>query len=150
MCHQDSPQQDSSGIAIDFRLDGKLFNIRRLPATKQLCIEQVPELQYADDCAFVAHTPEDLQTVLAVAVRAYSRMGLTVNTTKTEVVCQWSTKVPPTLPAFSVGDEQISLFKYLGSILAEDETLQELDVLFPVKTCRNACSCLYHQQGGLL
>ncbi len=115
--------ENSSGIAVDFRLDGNLFNIRRLQATRKLFREHVLELQYADDCAFVAHTPEDLQTVLDVAVRAYSRMGLTVNTTKTEVVCQWSTNVPPTLPAFTVGNEQLSVvpsFKYLGSILTED------------------------------
>ncbi len=53
-------------------------------------------------------------------------MLLTVNTTKTEGVSQcphWSTNVPPTLPAFTVGDEQLSVvpyFKYLGSIHAED------------------------------
>ncbi len=99
--------ENSSGIAEDFRLDGNLFNIRRLQATRKLFREHVLELQYADDCAFVAHTPEDLQTVLDVAVRAYSRMGLTVNTTKTEVVCQWSTNAPPTLPAFTVGNEQL-------------------------------------------
>ncbi|XP_016110934.1 small G protein signaling modulator 1-like [Sinocyclocheilus grahami] len=95
----------------------------RLHATKKLCRERVLELQYSDDCAFVAHTPEDLQTVLVVAVRAYSRIELTVNSTKTEVVCQWSTNVPPTLPAFTVRDEHLSVvpsFKYLGSILAED------------------------------
>ncbi len=43
--------------------------------------------------------------------------------TKTEVVCQWSTNVPPTLPAFTVGNEQLSVvpsFQYLGSILTED------------------------------
>ncbi len=115
--------ENGSGIAVDFRLDGNLFNIRRLQATRKLFREHVLELQYADDCVFVAHTPEDLQTVLDVAVRAYSRMGLTVNTTKTEVVCQWSTNVPPTLPAFTVGNEQLSVvpsFKYLGSILTED------------------------------
>ncbi len=113
----------SSGIAVDFRLDGNLFNIRRLQATRKLFREHILELQYADDCAFVAHTTEDLRTVLDVAVRAYSRMGLTVNTTKTEVVCQWSTNVPPTLPAFTVGNEQLSVvpsFIYLGSILTED------------------------------
>ncbi len=50
-------------------------------------------------------------------------MGLTVNTTKAEVVCQWNTSVPPTLPLFTAGDKQLSVvpsFKYLGSILSED------------------------------
>lgn len=45
------------GVIIDFRLDGKLFNIRRLQATNNLSSENIIELQYADDCALVAHTP---------------------------------------------------------------------------------------------
>lgn len=108
--------ENSSGIAVDFRLEDNLFNIRRLHATTKLYRERVLGLQYA-------HTSEDLQTVLAVAVKAYSRIGLTVNTSKTEEVCQWNTNVLPTLPAFTVGHEQLSVvpsFKYLGSILAED------------------------------
>ncbi|KAJ3581739.1 hypothetical protein NHX12_016288, partial [Muraenolepis orangiensis] len=55
-------------------------------ATTKLQRERVIELQYADDCALVSHNPQDLQSVLTAAVRAYSRMGLTVNTIKTEVV----------------------------------------------------------------
>lgn len=45
---------------------------------------QILELQHVDDCALVAHTPEDLQTTLVAVVNAYSRLGLSVNTTKTE------------------------------------------------------------------
>lgn len=118
--------EDSSGVAVEFRLDGNLFNIRRLQATTKLHRDRVLELQYADDCALVSHTPQDLQSVLTAAVRAYSRMGLTVNTTKTEVVCQWSATIPPTPPAFTVADEQLSVvpsFKYLGSILSEDSSI---------------------------
>lgn len=50
----------SNGITIDFRLDGNLFNIRRFQATTKVSAIRVLELQYADDCMLVAHTPEDL------------------------------------------------------------------------------------------
>lgn len=61
---------------------------------------QVLELQYADDCMLLAHTPEDLQTILVAAVKTYSRLGLSVNT-KTEVICQWKLSSPPTMPVFN-------------------------------------------------
>ena len=78
--------EDSSGVAVDFHLDGNLFNIRRLQATTKLQRERIFDLQYADDCALVSHSPQDLKSILTAAVRAYSRMGLTVNTIKTVVV----------------------------------------------------------------
>ncbi|KAJ4930020.1 hypothetical protein JOQ06_019036 [Pogonophryne albipinna] len=118
--------EDSSGVAVDFRLDGNLFNIRRLQATTKLQRERVIELQYADDCALLSHSPQDLQSVLTAVVRAYSRMGLTVNTIKTEVVCQWSANIPSTPPTFTAAGEQLSVvpsFRYLGSILSEDNTI---------------------------
>jgi hypothetical protein len=56
--------EDSSGDAVDFRMDGNLFNIRRLQASPKVSTEQVLKLKYADDCALVAHTQEDLQSIL--------------------------------------------------------------------------------------
>ncbi|KAJ3602332.1 hypothetical protein NHX12_030091 [Muraenolepis orangiensis] len=53
-------------------------------------------------------------------------MGLTVNTIKTEVVCQWSANIPSTPPTFTAAGEQLSVvpsFRYLGSILSEDNTI---------------------------
>ncbi|KAJ3595328.1 hypothetical protein NHX12_004632 [Muraenolepis orangiensis] len=53
-------------------------------------------------------------------------MGLTVNTIKTEVVCQWSADIPSTPPTFTAAGEQLSVvpsFRYLGSILSEDNTI---------------------------
>lgn len=118
--------EDNSGVTVVYRLDGNLFNIRRLQATTKLHRVRVLELQYADDCALVAHTPQDLQAVLDAAVKAYSRMGLTINITKTEVVCQWSTNIPPTPPIFNITGKNLSVvpsFKYLGSILSEDNNI---------------------------
>ena len=118
--------EESSGVPVDYRLDGNLFNIRRLQATTKLHRVRILELQYADDCALVAHTPQDLQAVLDAAVKAYSSMGLTINITKTEVVCQWSTNIPSILPIFTIADKHLSIvpsFKYLGSILSEDNNI---------------------------
>lgn len=92
--------ESSSGITVDFRLDGNLFNIRRFQASTKVSAMQVLELQYADDCMLLAHTPEDLQTILVAAVKTYSRLGLSVNT-KTEVICQWKLSSPPTMPVFN-------------------------------------------------
>lgn len=62
--------ENSSGVAVDFRLDGNCFNIRRPQANTKLHGAKVFELQYADDCALVSHMPQDLQSVLDPAVRA--------------------------------------------------------------------------------
>ncbi len=78
----------NSGVAVDYRLDRNLFKIRRLQATTKLSREWFVRLQYTDDYALVTHSPQDLQSILTVAVKAYSRMGLSANITKTEVVCQ--------------------------------------------------------------
>lgn len=76
--------EEQAGVTIDFRRDGNLFNFRKLQATTKLTSEKVIELQYADDCALVAHTPEALQSTLSAAVTAYCRMGLMINTQKTD------------------------------------------------------------------
>lgn len=102
-------------------VDGNLFNLRRLHATNKLRRKRVLELLYADDSALMAHTPEDLQTTV-------------VDTTKIEMVCQMITSVPPTLPAVTIGDEQLSVmpsFKYLGNILSQHSGIDN-DIQSPI------------------
>ena len=41
--------EDNSGVTLAYRLDGNLFNIRRLQATTKLHRVKILELQYADD-----------------------------------------------------------------------------------------------------
>lgn len=62
--------EENSGVSVVYRLDGNLFNIRRLQATTKLHTVRILELQYADDYALVAHTPEDMQAVFDAAVKA--------------------------------------------------------------------------------
>ena len=116
LCHQSIAQDDMIGI--EFRLDGNLFNIRRLKAHTRTLINFILELQYADDCALVAHTPEALQRALDIIAGLYQSLGLKMNINKTEVLCQRRNEGPPI--AFTVNNEevkQVSNFKYLGSIV---------------------------------
>ena len=46
------------GIELDYRLDGKLFNLRRLKAKTKVMKTAVIYLQYADDCAILVHSVE--------------------------------------------------------------------------------------------
>ena len=42
------------------------------------------ELQYADDCAVVADSPESIQEVLSYMAVHYKQLGLNINVQKTE------------------------------------------------------------------
>ena len=47
----------SEGIPLRYRLDGSLFNLRRLQARTRTAVDHILELQYADDTALVSHSP---------------------------------------------------------------------------------------------
>ena len=78
----------SDGVQIQYRLDGNLFNIRRLQAFTKTTTQHILELQYADDCALLAHSPESLQCALNVVASIYSAIGLQMNIKKTQIVAQ--------------------------------------------------------------
>ncbi|KAK0135214.1 Craniofacial development protein 2 [Merluccius polli] len=75
------------------------------------------DLQYADDAAFLSHTPDGLQRSLDVISETYHRAGLIVNTKKTEVL----PSVPPAgAPILTISGTQlknIGIFTYLGTNL---------------------------------
>ena len=84
--------------------------------------EHVSELQYADDCALIAHTPEDLQHSLTALHEVYSLLGLAINPTKTEILYQWH--VPPDqIPDITINDTALKItnqFVYLGAVISAD------------------------------
>lgn len=80
---------DNIGVSVDYRLDGNLFNIRTLQETTTLHRVKVLELQCADDGSLVSHILQDLQSVLYAAVRAYSRLGITISTHTTCLYWYW-------------------------------------------------------------
>jgi len=107
-----------NGITVKYRLDGNLFNQRRLNTQSKTSVIHSYELQYADDTALVSHTADGLQQLLDGMVGAYSRAGL-VNIIKTEILQQGtSPNLAP--PIFNIKDCTIANedeFVYLGTVL---------------------------------
>ena len=122
--HQSTALEDM--ISISFRFDGNLFNIKRLQARTKTTINHILELQYADDCALVAHTPEALQRSLNAIAGLYESMGLKMNTTKTEILVQRQNPEPPlTFYANNAELQQVNSFTYLGSIISERHNIDD-------------------------
>lgn len=110
-------------VAIKYRLDGSLFNLRRLNATTKTSVCNILDLQYADDTAIAATSDEALQINLCAYASSYHRMGLKVNTRKTEVMCQLSsTNVPQPPPLTIEGSilNNVDCFTSLGSALSSN------------------------------
>ena len=113
-------------VAIQIRLDGSLFNFRTLQSHIKTVTEYALELQFAADCALVAHTPQALQRPLNVIAGLYEAMGLKMNVNKTEILTQRQNPEPPL--TFYISDDeirQVSSFKYLGSIISEKHSIDE-------------------------
>ena len=109
--------QSSDFVGIEYRLDGGLFNLRRLQVKTKTSSAMISALQYADDAAFPSLTADGLQRSLDVMSEAYLRAGLIINATKTEILSTSS----PDAPTFSINGNQLENsenFTYLGSNLS--------------------------------
>ena len=110
------------GTVITYRFDGSLFDLKRLRAQKKVSHRSIRELQYADDCALIAHTPAALQHSINTLKSVYSDMGLVINASKTEILFQWHA---PPLEVPDIELDGVTLkttneFVYLGGALSSD------------------------------
>ena len=74
------------GVELDYRLDGRLFNLSHLKAKKEVMKLAVIDRQYADDCVILVHSAEELQTSLDLFTEAYQNLRLSINIRKTKVI----------------------------------------------------------------
>jgi exonuclease III len=112
-----------AGIHVSYRTDRSVFDLRKLQARTKTSLGHFCELQYADDCALVAHTVDGLQALLRTIASLYERFGLQINVQKTEVLQYFPDNPEAELHVFNVGDSalrNVPTFKYLGSFLSED------------------------------
>ena len=109
----------TSGVGISYRLDGNLFNLRRLAARTKVTQSRVLDLQFADDAAFIDSCPNKLQETVTEMCRAYSRAGLKVSIEKTEVMSSVAhVEDQPDIVCEGQILRSVDQFKYLGSILS--------------------------------
>ena len=95
--------QSSDFVGIEYRLDGGLFNLRRLQAKTKTSSAVISALQYTDDAAFPFRTADGLQRSLDVMSETYLCAGLIINTTKTDI---HRTSLPDT-PIISIGGNRL-------------------------------------------
>ena len=76
------------GVYIRYRLDGSLFNLRRLRAHTKTEERLLRDLLFADDAALVAHTERALQRITSCFADDSQLFGLAVSLKKTKVLHQ--------------------------------------------------------------
>lgn len=107
----------SRSVSIRYRTDRDLFDTCKLKAQTKCRRMFISELQYADDCALVAASPNDLQTTINTFNEAYTALGLKINAGKTKIL---ETRTSQDL--FAVSEEAIEKvdhFCYLGSTVTK-------------------------------
>ena len=115
------------GIYIKYRLNGSLFDLSRLRAKTKRVERLVTEALFADDCALMAHTEVDLQLIVSKFAEASQLFGFTISLGKTDVLYQPSPAStvhdPPTILIGDTDLKTVEHFKYLGSVISSDCSL---------------------------
>ena len=120
---QDAFKDCSIGVMIIFRSDGGIFNLQRLIARTKVCLLLLHELLFADNCALIAYTEDELQSILNDFARAASRYDFTISIKKFEVMFQPKPGSSPCDPVINIGDEQMKVvqkFCYLGGFFSQN------------------------------
>ena len=124
------------GVYLRYRLDGSLFDLRRLTAKTKTVEITVLEALFADDCAVMAHSESDLQIIVNKFAEASRLFCLTISLGKTEVLFQPAPAAVAHRPTISIDGTQLKTvddFKYLGSVISSDGSL---DKEISVRMCK--------------
>ncbi|KAI5735577.1 hypothetical protein M8J77_020203 [Diaphorina citri] len=76
----------NAGVKLELRNDSNMFCKRGFRAKTKIKEAAILDLLFADDCALVANSADELQDVLNIFTRTASRLGQQVNVKKTEVM----------------------------------------------------------------
>ena len=116
------------GVYIKYRSDGSVFDLRRLSARTKTVERLILEALFADDCALLAHKENHLQTIVNRFAEASKLFGLTISLGKTEVMVQAAPNTTKPQPAITIDGVQLKCvesFKYLGSTISADGSLDK-------------------------
>ena len=122
----DAFSDETPGIPVRYRCDGKLFNPRRLQAVTKVTETVIRDLLFADDCALNATTEHEMQQEMDNFSSACDNFGLTISTKKTEVLHQpapGDVYKEPNITVKGQRLEAVEHFTYLGSTLSRSATV---------------------------
>ena len=125
---KDAFQDTEDAIAIRYRTDGKLFNLKRLQAKTKVKEEMVRDFLFADDCALNAGSEDGMQRSMDKLSTACDDYGLTISTRKTEVMHQPAPHEEYVEPSITVNGQTLQAvdkFTYLGSTLSRTTLIDE-------------------------
>ena len=125
------------------RKDSDLFNVAQFKAKSKTSIKVVREMLFAD-IALVAHSAEEMQSLVEKFARAASQFRFKINIKKTECLYepskfQLSTSLPEEI---SIGSEPP--VKYLGSTVSDDARLEDELLLKMGRACKR---CVWRLEG---
>ena len=123
--------EDEDFVYIRYRLDGSLFNLRRLQAHTKTYEGLIMDLLFADDAALVAHTQSALQRITSCFAESAQLFELEVSLKKTEVLHQPAPQDAYLAPHISIVEivlKSVQQFSYLGcAILSNAKIDWEID-----------------------
>ena len=124
----DAFHDNDLGALIRFRTDGNVFNLRRLKSSTRTSKLLIKDLLFADDCALLAHTIDDIQAITNAFARSARRFGLTISLKKTEVMYQPKPGADYSAPIITIDNNPLNVvdkFTYLGSTLSQNAMIDD-------------------------
>ena len=124
----DAFHDNDLGALIRFRTDGNVFNLRRLKSRTRTSKLLIKDLLFADDCALLAHTIDDIQAITNAFARSARRFGLTISLKKTEVMYQPKPGADYSAPIITIDNNPLNVvdkFTYLGSTLSQNAMIDD-------------------------
>ena len=116
------------GALTRFRTDGNVFNLRQLNSKTRTSKVLIRYLLFADDCALLAHTVDDIQAITNAFARSACRFELTISLNKTDVIYQPKPGADYTAPTITIGNNPLNVvdkFTNLGSTISQNVLIDD-------------------------
>ena len=88
----------------------------------------IRDLLFADDCALLTYTVDDIQAITNAFARSARRFGLTISLKKTEVIYQPKPGADYTAPTITIDNNPLNVvdkFTYLGSTISQNALIDD-------------------------
>ena len=146
--HVTHSKLEHKGIELRFRIDGDIFNMKRLKAESKIRKYTLLEMLFADDAAVCAHSEEELQEIMQIFYQTFQEFGLQLALKKTEVMMQKSypdeARPEPIITLGGTVLKNVKQFKYLGAQISDDASTSK-EIKNRLKQSAAAFSKLYQR-----